>query len=271
MKTVLITGCSTGIGREMVHEFSRQGYYVFATARKLEAIQDLAGEKVAVAKLDVTKAEDIKAVVAQIEKERSHLDVLVNNAGYGLMGPVAEVDMVDVRKQFETNVFAVVALSQAVSKLMIKEKSGIIVTIGSVAGILTSPFSGIYSASKAAAHHISDALRLELAPFNIRVLTIQPGSIQSSFGKNAADTLHILPEDSAYKKMEKTIQRRAQMSQENPTATPIFVKTVVDFIVSGSKKAYFRAGKKSGLLPFLKRWVPTPLSDWLLKLMFGLK
>jgi len=197
-QVVMITGCSSGIGRALVREFARQGHRVLATARSPESIEDLNGETIRTAQLDVTDPASIERAVDGALDLFGRIDIVVNNAGYGLIGPVAELDLDELRTQLETNVVGVVAVIRAVVPQMVERRSGRIVNIGSVSGVTATPFSGAYCASKAAVHLISDSLRMELAPFGIRVITVQPGAVESRFGERAEVGVERFKEGSLY-------------------------------------------------------------------------
>ena len=184
---VLISGCSSGIGLALAREFASRGCRVFATARKPQMIEQLKKEKMEIAALDVTHQQSIDACVAEVVAKTGKIDVLVNNAGYALIGPMIDLSIDDLRHQLETNVVGLVALTKAVAPHMIKQRSGLIVNMASVSGICATPFAGAYCASKAAVNLLSVALRIELAPFGIDVVTVQPGAIKSGFGKAAAE------------------------------------------------------------------------------------
>jgi len=271
-KTVLITGCSSGIGREFVREFLRRGFRVVATARRPESLSEFEdNENVIVKKLDVTNEDDIRSLVEFFKSEKSSPDILVNNAGYGLMSPTLELPIEEVKKQFDTNVFGALRLVSALVPLMIEKGKGLVVNISSISGILTTPFAGAYCASKAALTSFSDALRLELAPFGINVVTVEPGAIESDFGKNASKTTaNILQYFKIYAKYKDAVMERAEASQKNATPTGKFVKKVVRKILSPNPPAYVRGGKLSLLVPFLKKCFPWKLRDKILRKMFGL-
>ena len=180
-KVVLVTGCSSGIGRELVRQLREQGHGVAATARRPDTLRDLLETGVTTHRLDVTDEDSIHGAVAEVMEAHGRIDILINNAGSGLIGPTAELPMADIRRQFETNVFGALALIQAVVPVMARQGSGRIINMGSVSGITATPWAGPYCASKAALHLFSDALRMELAPFGISVITVQPGGIRSQF------------------------------------------------------------------------------------------
>jgi NADP-dependent 3-hydroxy acid dehydrogenase YdfG len=149
--TVLISGCSSGIGLALAREFASRGCKVFATARKPEVIEHLKKEGMETAALDVTDQKSIDACVAEVISKASKIDVLVNNAGYLLVGPVIDLSMDDLRRQFETNVIGLAALTKAVAPHMIARRSGLIVNISSVSGVCATPFSGAYKSRRGAA------------------------------------------------------------------------------------------------------------------------
>ena len=176
-----MTGCSTGIGRATANELTSRGYEVIATARRLETIEDL---KVAqTLELDVDSDRSVAAARARV----GAVDVLVNNAGFGVEGSVEEVPLEDVRRMFETNFFGAARMIQAFVPAMREKGSGSVVNVSSVAGIVAGPLSGFYSASKFALEALSEALHLEVGHFGVDVLIIEPGSIETRFGANVVD------------------------------------------------------------------------------------
>lgn len=270
-QTVLITGCSSGIGHAAALEFHRRGHRVCATARKPQRIADLAETGLATYALDVTDTAGIDETVARIESEHGGIDILINNAGYGAMGPAAEMPAEALRVQFDTNVFGCMALVRAVFPSMAERGAGRIVNIGSVSGILTTPFSGAYCASKAAVHALSDALRLELAPLGIRVITVQPGAIASQFGAAAGgDVERNVPPGSRYRTLMDAIRARANASQDNPTPAATFARAMADAVLAAKPASVVRIGKGSRMLPALAGWLPVSLRDRLLARRFQL-
>jgi NAD(P)-dependent dehydrogenase (short-subunit alcohol dehydrogenase family) len=271
-RTVLITGCSTGIGRALALEFHSRGFVVTATARRLEALSDMAGrEGFITLRLDVTDQKSIEAAVADAVSRAGGIGVLVNNAGFGLMGPVAELPIEDFRKQLETNVVAPLAVARAVVPHMVRAGGGRIVNVGSVSGILTSPFSGAYCASKAALHSLSDAMRLELAPFGIKVLTLQPGGIISAFSDNAEAGLGDAGgRGSLYEPVAGMIKARARISQEGAMKADEFARSAVDAVLLDNPPAVFRMGVNSTKLPLFNWLLPKSVSDRVLSKKFGL-
>jgi NAD(P)-dependent dehydrogenase (short-subunit alcohol dehydrogenase family) len=268
---VLITGCSSGLGRALAIEFAKQGHTVFATARRVEDIQDLAREGLTPLQLDVTNAASIAAALEKVKEHAGGVDLLVNNAGFGLMGPLIELPLNEVKLQFETNVFSPLALVQAVAPYMVKQGGGRIVNVGSVSGVLTSPFAGPYCASKAALHSLSDAMRLEMAPFGIEVIMLQPGKIASKFGDTAARILkELIPKNSLYAPVFQYIEMRARASQAGASEATKFAHRIVVSITHQKPPSLLRFGKNSWGMPFYKWTVPIPLLDTVLRRLFGL-
>jgi len=182
-RSVLITGCSTGIGRATALRLAKAGWTVYATARKPETLAELESAGCRAMALDVTDEASMEAAVAQVERP---LGALVNNAGYSLSGALETLPLDEVRRQFETNVFGLLRLTQLVLPQMREARAGRIVNLSSMGGRLVFPGGGAYHATKWAVEALSDALRVEVAPFGIDVIVIEPGLIKSEFGETAA-------------------------------------------------------------------------------------
>lgn len=270
-RNVLITGCSSGIGRTLALEFQQRGYRVWATARNPQSIQDLADQNVQVLVLDVTNESQIQDVLQHILTVDGHLDMLVNNAGYGSMGPLIDLSGEELESQFSTNVFAPMSLIRRVAPHMCARKEGTIVNIGSISGVLFTPFSGSYCASKAAFNALSDVLRMELEPFGVRVVTVQPGAVQSRFADNASQVLkQVMKPDSLYMPIEQSVRERANASQNNPTPADRFCRELVNKLESGKVLNIVRLAYGSLVFPLLKAFLPTVILEKVLVRMFGL-
>jgi len=187
MCNVLITGCSSGFGQLIALALARRGDRVFATVRRPQAVgalEAIAGDlPLSVHRLDVTDAASVERVVAEI-LERERIDVLVNNAGYGLRGPVASLQDDEVARQFDTNVLGPIRMVRAVLPSMRERGSGTIVNLSSVAGLIGIPFEGLYAASKHALEGLTEALRFEVAAGGIHVLLVEPGAFETGFVDN---------------------------------------------------------------------------------------
>jgi len=188
-KAVLITGCSSGIGRATALRLAGSGWSVYASARRLESIADLTDAGCRTLALDVTDEDSMRTAVEGIERSEGAIGVLINNAGYSQSGAIETVGMQAVRRQFETNVFGLVRLTQLVLPRMRAQRWGKVVNVGSMGGLLSFPGAGHYHASKHALEAISDALRFELRGFGIDVVLLEPGLITTEFGETAGASL----------------------------------------------------------------------------------
>ena len=199
---ILISGCSSGIGAATAAAFARAGHTVYATARRTQTLADLEALGCHPLALDVTSEDSMIAAVKAVEAEHGRVGTLINNAGYGEYGPIEEADLERVRTMFETNVFGLARLTQLVLPAMRRSRSGRIVNIGSMGGRFTFPVGGFYHASKYAVEAISDALRVEVKPFGIDVILVEPGLIRTSFEGRVSESLEVgAPahgEDTAY-------------------------------------------------------------------------
>jgi short-subunit dehydrogenase len=184
----MITGCSTGFGRELARQLLERGFRVVLTARDPATIRALAAaypDTALALALDVTRKDDIERAVDESQRAFGPVDVLVNNAGYGYYAPIEEGDEAAVRTMFETNFFGLVALTQAILPSMRGRRSGCIVNISSVGGLVAHPGSGFYAATKFAVEAVSEALSKEVAPLGVRVLLVEPGPFRTRFIDNA--------------------------------------------------------------------------------------
>jgi len=186
---VLISGCSSGIGAATAVALVQAGHTVYATAREVETLAGLEALGAHPLALDVTSEDSMVAAVLAVEEEHGRVGTLINNAGFGEYGPIEESDLVLVRAMFETNVFGLARLTQLVLPGMRRARSGRIVNIGSMGGRLTFPVGGFYHATKYAVEAISDALRVEVKPFGIDVILIEPGLIRSGFEGRISESL----------------------------------------------------------------------------------
>jgi NAD(P)-dependent dehydrogenase (short-subunit alcohol dehydrogenase family) len=208
-KAVLITGCSSGIGEATARRLAKSGWTVYATARRPEAIEHLASEGCRTLELDVTSEDSMRTAVEEVERTEGAVGVLVNNAGYSQGGSIEQVPMEAIRRQFETNVFGLVALTQLVLGGMRDQRFGKVVNVGSMGGRLTFPGAGFYHATKHALEAISDAARFELRGFGVDVILVEPGLIKTEYAKAAVASYEATPEeedDGPYSKLNRAVQ-----------------------------------------------------------------
>jgi NAD(P)-dependent dehydrogenase (short-subunit alcohol dehydrogenase family) len=188
-KAVLITGCSTGIGRATAERLAGRGLTVYATARRPESIEDLKGKGCRTLALDVTDESSMQAAVHAVEEAEGAVGALVNNAGYSQSGAIESIPRDSIRAQFETNVFGLIRMCQLVLPGMRRKRHGRIVNVSSMGGKLTFPGGGIYHATKHAVEAISDALRFEVQGFGVDVVVIEPGLIKTEFAQAAVSSM----------------------------------------------------------------------------------
>jgi NADP-dependent 3-hydroxy acid dehydrogenase YdfG len=240
-KTVLITGCSAGIGRATAEMFAANGWNVVATMRAPEAAGKLAEkENVLVTALDVTDESSIVAAVKQAEKRFVAIDVLVNNAGYGLYGLLEATSLESIRKQFETNVVGLLAATRAVVPGMRKRCSGVVVNVGSIAGKMTYPLGTMYNGTKFAVEGISEALRFELHEIGVRVKLIEPGIVYTNFFnatefKNDESLLEYQP------LMQKFAAAMEQITKQG-TAVGVVAEAIYEAATDGTDRLRYLVG-----------------------------
>ncbi len=217
-RPVLITGCSTGIGRATAERLGSDGWNVYATARRPDSIEDLAKRGCRTLTLDVTDAGSMDKAVAEIEEKDGPIGALINNAGYSQSGAIETIPMESVRRQFETNVFGLLRLCQLVLPGMRGAGSGRIVNLSSMGGKLTFPGGGIYHATKHAVEALSDALRFEVKGFGVDVVIIEPGLIVTEFGETANASIGAVEDHGPYAKFNEDVGRVTANAYTGPMA-----------------------------------------------------
>jgi NADP-dependent 3-hydroxy acid dehydrogenase YdfG len=218
-KAVLITGCSTGIGRATAERLAASGHTVYATARRLESIADLEAKGCKLLALDVTDEESMQAAVKAVEEAEGAVGALVNNAGYSQSGAIEDVAMESVRRQFETNVLGLLRMCQLVLPGMRRQGSGRIVNISSMGGKLVFPGGGIYHATKHAVEALSDALRFEVRGFGIGVSIVEPGLIKTEFATAVVNSIDEgTSSDGPYASFNRKVADKTVEAYEGPMA-----------------------------------------------------
>lgn len=262
----LVTGCSSGIGRALALALLQAGYQVIATARQPQALADLAAAGIQTMALDVDDPTQITAVLQQISAQQQRLDLLINNAGFGAIGPLFDQNGSTLQQQFQTNVFALVELTRQALPLL-RQSQGTVVNIGSVSAKLVTPFAGAYCASKAAVHALTQAMQMELAPFKIRVLLAITGAINTGFADRAQrEAEQALAAASWWAPYQKGLLKRARASQNRPTPVDRYANALVQAIQTPGL-TQVRLGSGSLLLPILAL-LPQRLLQWILRRSF---
>ncbi|GBE86720.1 NADPH-dependent 1-acyldihydroxyacetone phosphate reductase [Sparassis crispa] len=268
-RTVLVTGCSRGsIGDALAREFHTKGLTVFAASRTLESMEGLCALGIRTLMLDVTDIDGIRRAKTEIaEATGGTLDILVNNAGQTYVRTAADYDMARVRALFEANLFGAMAMVQEFLPLLIASGDAVIMNNGSIAGFLASPFRSAYNASKAALHAYSDTLRIELAPFNIRVVTLVTGGVKSNISQPAS-----LPPDSLYAPMAALFQESCSRveSDEARMATDDYARAVVAEALCARPRPRLWAGSMAWWIWLGDALLPRWAWDLLLTKIFGL-
>jgi NAD(P)-dependent dehydrogenase (short-subunit alcohol dehydrogenase family) len=204
-KTALVTGASSGIGEATALHLAELGYTVYAGARRVERMSDLADRGIRTRSVDVTDDPSMVALVEAILADTGRIDVLVNNAGYGLYGALEDVPVEEARRQFDVNIFGLARMTQLVLPQMRAQRDGYIVNISSMGGKIWEPLGSWYHASKFAVEGLSDSLRVEVAAFGIKVVIIQPGTIRSEWSGIAADKLEAASANTPYAEQAKLV------------------------------------------------------------------
>ncbi|GAA5059181.1 NAD(P)-dependent dehydrogenase (short-subunit alcohol dehydrogenase family) [Thermocatellispora tengchongensis] len=251
---VLITGCSTGIGRATALALVRAGHPTWATARRVETLAELEDAGCRVLRLDVTDEQSRIGAVKAVEAVHGAVGVLVNNAGHGGGAPVEEVPLDRVREVFETNVFGLIRMCQLVLPGMRAQRHGTIVNLGSAAGLVTPPMGVPYTMTKYALESLSDALRLEVAPFGIRTVLIEPGAVRTRFMANSElDTGGHGPYAVLKKNIAAMVERAHREGARSVLTAEDVAKVIVAAIRARRPKARYRIGAQARLAPVVRR------------------
>ena len=266
MSTVLVTGASSGIGKETVKHLFGAGDTVYAAARRVEKMRDLEELGATTLAMDVTVEEDVAAAVARIEREAGGVDVLVNNAGFGLYGAVEDTDIDDARYQFEVNLFGLARLTQLVLPHMREQRSGTIVNLSSMGGRIYMPMGSWYHATKHALEGWSDCLRLELQAFGIDVVVIEPGTIATEFGDVMTGPLLERSGEGPYADLAHRMAEATQSTYASDKATPpsVVAEVIVRAVHARRPRTRYPAGRYARLLIRVRKWLGDRIFDRIL-------
>ena len=269
---VLITGCSSGIGRATALLLADKGWRVFATARHLQAINDLASDCITPLRLDVTDEASMMAAVEQILALAGRIDALVNNAGYTEVGPLEGATLEEIRCQFETNTFGPLRLAQLVLPTMRTQGSGRIVNVSTIGGRIATPFLGLYNGSKFALEAMSDVLRMETRPFGVRVIVIEPGGVRTNFNAVAYQRAQRFATDtgSPYHRFFDRLNRFITYSTTNSPPPEKVAEIIHHALAARHPRARYAATLDARLMLAIMPWLPDRKRDalwsWLLRL-----
>lgn len=270
-QVVLVTGASSGIGRETAILLAKTGHVVYGAARRLEKLQELSKYGVIPLVLDVTKEYSCQNALQQILNQQGTLDILINNAGYGSYGAVEDVPLTEAQRQLDVNVFGAIRLTQMVLPLFRRQHRGRVIMISSIAGRLTGPFGGWYHASKYALEALSDALRMETAGQGIWVSIVEPGLVRTPWGHIAADHLAASARRGPYARLAEQAARGIQRLYDKKwlTSPAEVARTIFLAVNAAQPQARYLCGKDAYLLLALHTLLPTGLYDlaarWMMK------
>lgn len=255
-KVILITGASSGIGKNTALSLIKEGHVVYGVARRLEMMKDIVQAGGHAIKMDILKERNIDNVVNQIIKEQSRVDVLINNAGYGLWGAVETISIDEAKRQFDVNIFGLAYLTKKIIPFMREQKSGKIINMSSMGGKVYTPFGAWYHATKYALEGWSDCLRIELKSFGIDVILIEPGVIKTEFQDVMMDSTVERSIGTPYEKKLKALEKATQEMYARGIGSPpsTITKLIIKAINSHNPKRRYVGGLFAKPMLFIKKW-----------------
>ena len=269
MQVILITGASSGIGFDTAIALAQQGHRVYAAARRMDRMEPLRRYGVRLIRMDATDEASMQECVKQVLDTEQRIDVLINNAGYGYFGAVENVPMDDARHQMEVNVFGLARLCQLVLPAMRRQRSGRIINVASVAGKTVMYYGGWYHVSKYSVEALSDALRMEVKPFGIDVVLIEPGAIKTDWGLIAADHLAQTSSGTPYEEtgIMMADNLRAVYESDLPSSPSVVRKAICRAVNAKHPRTRYRIGRMADAMVFFHWLLPTRLWDAMMRTM----
>ena len=255
-KVILITGASSGIGKNTALSLIKEGHVVYGAARRLEMMQDIIQAGGHAIKMDILKERNIDDVVNQIVKEQNRIDILINNAGYGLWGAVETISIAEAKRQFDVNIFGLAYLTKKIIPLMRKQKSGKIINMSSMGGKVYTPFGAWYHATKYALEGWSDCLRMELKNFGIHVILIEPGVIKTEFQDVMMDSTVERSIGTPYEKKLRALKKATQEMYVRGIGSPpsTITKLIIKAINSNNPQRRYVGGLFAKPMLLIKKW-----------------
>lgn len=266
-KVILITGASSGMGKDAAIQLIKEGHKVYTAARRLEKMKDLEQLGGFPIQLDVSQDEEVQNLVDQIIKKEGRIDVLWNNAGYGLYGAVENVKLEDAKKQFDVNLFGLANLTQKILPYMRNAKSGTIINTSSMGGKMYTPLGAWYHATKHAVEGFSDCLRLETKPFNIHIVVLEPGAIATDFGNVLYQPMVKNSENTPYQNLAKAVAQTMEATYDKPNGsspTSVISNTISKIVNSKRPKTRYRIGKWAKPMVWMRIYLGDRLFDKIL-------
>jgi NAD(P)-dependent dehydrogenase (short-subunit alcohol dehydrogenase family) len=270
-KVALVTGASSGIGEATAKQLREAGYTVYAVARRVERMRHLTKSGIRPLAMDVTDEEPMRAGIDRILAEEGRIDVLVNNAGYGSYGAVEDVPMEEARRQFEVNVFGAARLTQLVLPHMRQQHSGTIVNITSMGGKIYTPLGAWYHATKHALEALSDCLRMELKPFGIDVVVIEPGGIRTEWPGIAAQKVRAVSGTGPYAPQGNAVadSLASESTQRRSSPPELIAKTIAKAVTARRPKTRYAVGYGAKPMIFLHDVLPDSAFDAFIRRAVG--
>jgi short-subunit dehydrogenase len=266
-RTVIITGASSGIGRETALFLTKCGYRVYGGARRIEKLKELELKDVKTLPLDVTNAASAENFVNEVVKAEGRIDVLINNAGYGEYGAIEDVTLENAKNQLDVNLFGLARMTKLVLPYMRSQKSGKIINISSIGGKMATPMGGWYHASKFAVEGLSDSLRQEVKQFGIDVVVVEPGGIETEWGGIAANTAVKASGNSVYKKFADIV---SVFSASGKAPKPIVIAELIKKIIEAKKpKTRYVKGFMAKPILFLKKYLNDRMFDKIIEIVLS--
>jgi len=269
--TALVTGASSGIGEATALRLADLGFTVYGAARRIERMTDLGAKGLRILKMDVTDDDSMQAGIKQIIDDTGRIDVLVNNAGYGSYGSVEDVPMSEAKYQFEVNVFGLARLTQLVTPHMRAQESGRIINVSSIGGKFYEPLGAWYHATKFAVEGLSDSLRVELAPYGIRVVIIEPGPIRTEWNAISRESLVEVSRGTAYEHQAEKVRSRMEKADQPMTSSgpEVVARKIVKAATTSHPKPRYPVGRGAGTIMGARRVLPDRAFDGIVKRLYS--
>lgn len=261
-KVILITGASSGIGKETARLLVKKGFIVYGAARRIDKMADLKELGVRLLEMDVTSEESMGRGIQEIIQREKQIDVLINNAGYGSYGSLEDVPLSEARYQFDVNIFGLARLCQLVLPQMRAQHSGKIINISSIGGKFGEPHGAWYHATKFALEGLSDSLRMELKQFGIQVVVIQPGAIKTEWNRIARENLKKISGNTAYKNLANKHALLLERADGSMASEPMVIAKVIEkAILSENPSTRYTAGSGAKIILFARKILSDKLFD----------
>jgi short-subunit dehydrogenase len=263
-KVAIITGASSGIGKESAILLAQNNFKVYALARRLDKMEDLKKYGILPLQMDITDFDSINSALQKIFESTQKIDILLNNAGYGSYGSLEDVPIVEAKKQFEVNLFGLAAITKLVLPFMRNQKNGRIINVSSIGGKIGEPHGAWYHSSKFAVEGLSDCLRMELKQFGIKVILIEPGPIFTEWNSLARQSLIQNSGQTAYQNLAQKHYKMLEMADKNGSTAREVANITLRAAIASNPKSRYVVGRGAKLILFLRQIFGDKVFDWLM-------